>query len=344
MSQIVNLEIKQSELTISPPSISKETVEKQLSSKAIETIKDIVADTSKRMQGHKANIQLLNSGIFYPNEYFKALKATNQTARLNFFLNKGSFYHGYLSPKHFEMVKNDSMPTGVQLYFFVLKKGVKPSEALAALRRGPSLIGCGETCEVAYFEAIKDVLGIEKFDLLFSAESSTPLRIDYNSPTNPLVSLIQQALSPKTLKGRIVHIVNTPYYPIKHLNGEARGFNAIVCNETAKLETVTTIGLKPEGSTFAETNETLLQEFNDEPIGMAIVTQEVAQRIIASNPSEKIRLAEVSKNAKITMEEFKHQGGGEITFTIEFNAMRITDLANSSLKKARELFNQWTKN
>lgn len=328
--------------TLAP--ILGEKISEKLIYKAIEIVRAITKDNEMRMSGYKNNITLLTFGIFYGNEYYKALETKNLQNRLNIFVEKGSFYHGYASPEHFSMQKSAS-PTGILGNSFFLKKNVKPSVALEAMRQGISFIGCGEVCQIAYYEAIKQVLKTEKFNMLFSANSSTPLKIEFSAADNPINSLIKTVSSDEKLeKGQIVYIQNHPYYKAKHLNGEASGFTVICCDDTPGQETFTTIGLSSDGMKHEGVNQTLLKEFNNRPIGMKIVTDEVAKRILQTYTREQRSISEQCKEIQLTMDEFIGGEGGKIQARFKFNTDRIEQLANSSFEKARELFDSWNKN
>jgi hypothetical protein len=330
---------------VAPLSVGE--VRERLTLKAVAIVGEIVRDSAQRTEGYGKNIKLLNAGVFYGNWYFKVLKATNQKARFDFFMKKGSFYHGYASPKHFNMTPNSNLPTGVVATRFVLKEGIKPSEALEAMRQGPSFIGCGEVCQIAYYEAIKDLLGTEKFDALFSAHSSTPLTIQidsFNALGNPINRLVTTIRAPeKVVRGQIVFIQNTPYYRVKHMNGDVVGFVAICCDDTSGHERFTTLGLRPEGMTRSEVSQVLLKEFNEPPIGMAIVTEEVATRILRTLRPDQIAISKQYEGAQFSIEELIEQGGGQFLSALEFNVARVTELANRSLPEARALFDQWKK-
>lgn len=322
--------------------ISEDEVRERLTTKAIEIVRAIVTNNTHRMKEFKREIQLLGSGIFYGNEYFEALKSANQKARLEFYLQKGSFYHGLAPSKHFDMLKNSNSPTGILANCFVLKEGVAPSAALDDIRQGLSFIGCGETCQIAYYEAVKDVLGTEKFDILFAANSSTPLTIQFNSGNNPINRLLERTSSPKKfVKGRIYQFENTPYYASKHMNGEALGYTTLCCDDTPGKETFTTLGLSPEGMTQAEVGQKMFEDCNRNPIGLEIVTEEVAKRILSTYTQKEISQFKKLETYQFSAEDFAEQGGGRIIASCELNAQRITQLANLSVKEARKLFDQW---
>src|SRR5258706_9507521 len=107
-------------------------IHERLNNRSVAVIQEIVADNEKRMKGYKGDVKLLDSGCFYANQYFKALKETNNGTRCNWFLNKGSFYHGFASSKHFNMAKNPLSPTDTKVNLQILKKDVTPCEGLEA--------------------------------------------------------------------------------------------------------------------------------------------------------------------------------------------------------------------
>ncbi len=325
-----------------PKLASGKQVQERLSEIAVATVRAIAADNQERMAGYKNNVHLLKSGVFYPNDYFMALESMDQVQRIDWFVKTGNLFHGIAPASHFVMQKDLQKPTGIRPLHFLLKPGAKPSEALAAIRQGLSLLSCGETCQIGYYEAIRGVLGTEKFDMLFAADSPTPLVIHADALDTPLEPLyIKTQPAQKIAKGQIVQISNVPHYPFKHINGEAGSYLTMCCDDTPDHQTFTTLGLRPEGMSHQEVKEKLLEEFNSKPIGMRIVTPEVAARISKSLPFPE--LCEDYANAGFTMDEFAQVGGGNINCTIELDAGKIAQLANSNFKNARALFTHWNK-
>ncbi len=314
----------------------------QLIKTAISAIRTISRDNAIRLQIFDKNIQSLNSGIFYGSAYYKALVKTDQQALLDFHKIKGSFYYGYAPTKHFYMPLNPTFPTGVQPYRFVIYEDVKPSDALEAMRKGPSFLGCGEVCQIAYLEAIKELLGKEKFDCIFAAESSTPLTIqlELNNPFNCLTTNVR----PEEIKtGQIVFFQNIPEYKIKHPHDDAQGFWSICCDDTPGKETFTSLGLSADGLKREEVQEALYTEYNNLPMGLETVTKEIADRILKTLNPLQLNMIKQYAAHQVSREEFSIRGGGKITFSVDFNFERIMELANTSTEKARALFTKWVK-
>ncbi|MFA6118945.1 MAG: hypothetical protein WCT85_06140 [Parachlamydiales bacterium] len=320
----------------------------RLSTVAIQNISEIVTDRARRIEGYRQDQKLLNGGIWYANEYFKLLREEVQKKplekksfyqeRLKTFLKEGSFYHGYVYSKDFQMRKvnvSPRTPTGVLQNSYFVKDGVKSSDALKNMRKGVTFTGCGETCMLGYLEAIKEFLGVEKFDKFFSSNPQEPLIIQfaYHQPSTSLFE-IKETNEPLR-KGQIVYILNSKMYSKKHFNGEATGFFCICCDDTPGKETFTSLGL-PIRATRESINQTLLSEFNEEPIGLDIIPEEATPFF-----KEEVAQSQKFKDCQITIEELKKQGGGKIVGKVDFNIQRILQLKNSSLDQAPILFNQF---
>lgn len=324
--------------TSSPMSVKQ--VRDKFTSKAIEVIREITQDNEQRMQTYPSDQSVLNSGIYYPNEYYKALKAMKQEERIKHFVEKGSFVHGFAS-KHFSRLKDPKALTGFDTAL-VLNEGEKPSEALKAMRTGIRLIGCGEAVQIAYYEGIQEILGTEKFDMLFAADSSTPLKLKLNTFHNPSYAFNKlvtvQSNPKKCVQGQIYFFTNVPGYGTKHYLGEATGYNTICVSDTPSKVKFTTLGLSSKGVTKEEIRQKLLNEFNSEPMGTEILTAEIAQSIIDENDPRTLAIRDSFKDFKYTMKDFTKVGGGKMPVSVAPKIELITQLANSSLKKARKIF------
>jgi hypothetical protein len=304
----------------------------RLAETTVRVAQEMAADNEMRMGSYTHQIEVLNEGVYYPNQYYSALKTKKQTKRLEWHKQKGNFFHGYASSKYFEQrLDPRNLTTGIEPYSYRIKRGVLPHEALAAFRKGPSLISCGDLCQTAFYEAIREVLGNEKFDLLFAADSPTPFHLGFNTPSLGIYALIIPAAQRK--KGDLVYFTNASSYCERHVNGEARGYVTICMSNDSPEKKYTTLGLSSQGVTVEAMKEVMLQECNAVPIGMEIVTEDMARRIIDYPPAERA----------MTMQELEQQGGGTILASLELNAERIDQLAKASLEKARRLFTQWHK-
>lgn len=106
--------------------ISNEQIREIFVNKSTEVIRSIVADNLMRMNDYKKDPALLKKGIFYGNEYYKALKECNLSKKIETMRKNGQFYHGYAPPNFFTMVANSQRDTGVEANRFNLKKGAWP--------------------------------------------------------------------------------------------------------------------------------------------------------------------------------------------------------------------------
>lgn len=125
-------------------------------------------------------------------------------------------------------------------FIFVLKEGVRASEALLAFLKGPTIADCGNATTACYYKAVLDVLGAACFDRMFGSEPFA-LRIDQlgiNNSKNP-ISLIADfteaakrgvngSLGKRPLSiGEECHIQGVVFYGNKHPLGFGGGFNVI---------------------------------------------------------------------------------------------------------------------
>jgi hypothetical protein len=210
-----------------------------------------------------------------------------------------------------------------------------PIDALKAIRRGVSFIGCGEVCQIGVYEAVRDVIGDPKFNAIFGEKTSTRLRIQMVSDENPFQGLLRPIDREFFRVGDLVHFQNVPLYQYKHVNGEAAGYMTICCSESPLL--FTTLGLSPGGVAKQDVAEILRSEFNRPPVGLSIVSEEIARQFhhnrIAENALREKRLSHI---------EFTELGGGAISsLSYEVDAARVDQLAKASFKEACCMYERW---
>lgn len=321
--------------------LSESEARTQLTSKAVEVMRSIVAANQENMANYKSNPKVLDAGIYYPNDYYKALKSLNQQKRIDFLIQNGSFWHGFASTSHFKMIpapKGREYPTGFIGCCFVLKEGVLASDALASLRQKTTLIGCAEVCQIAYYEAIKHLFGDDKFNSLFAANSSTPFMIG-QSVKNPIAHLIRAIPAGSKIEfGQSVQFKNAPIYRLKHLNGGGFSFCTLCVDSTPGNEKFTTLGLDAMGLTHNQVNGKLAVLFNDSPVGLKTVTDEVASFVCNE---EILFMSKELEDKKFTEAQLKENKLGEIGTRAEIGADRIVKLANTSTEIARILLDGW---
>lgn len=323
--------------------VDGENIRVKLTSKAVEVIQSIVLANQNSMANCQKELKLLDSGVFYPDEYYRMLKILNQQRRIDFLVTNGNFWHGFASPSHFKMIprpKTCETPTGVIGCCFVLKEGVLASDALASLRQKTSLIGCAEVVQIAYYEAIKQVLGEAKFNTLFASDSPTPLTLGQSRlVVSPFAFLIKGLPSKgKFKKGDVVQFKNSPVYSLKNPTGSGFSYITLCYDDTPGKERFTTLGLDPKGSTHQGVKAALTEEFNKPSLGATVLTDDVGKLVFTP---ERLSKEKELKNAKISAEQLEELQGGEVMFHAEIAAELITMLASAPAEIGRIILDTW---
>jgi hypothetical protein len=330
--------------------LSGESLRDRLVEVVLKVTQEIAADNLKRLQGCAGDIKLLSEGVYYDITYYEALKKVKGSPscqkRLAWMRDNSVFFTGMAPKEFFSQIKNPKHPMGVNCGSFKINKGKLPSDALAAIRKGLTFMGCGEVCQIGYYEALLSIFGIEKFNALFAADSPTPLTIQHRSVHNPLFTLLtQKVLDPsfKDLKrGHLCHIEGAKNYPVKHLFGPGRSFN-VFCLEALEIPKFVGLGLNPQGATNLEIAEILFDEFNKNPVSITdMLTEEVANKILQSYTAENLENIRRFRDIKISHEIFrKTKGGGTYNLVFDFNIERISVLMKGSIESGCKLFVKW---
>lgn len=321
--------------------LKAEEVRARLIHTICKVMQEICADNEERMLSYTKKTDALSGGIFYPRDYFVALKARKQKERLAYFLQHDSFYNGYLSPKYFRIEENPQTASGKRPCAFILKEKADAVEALQSIRKGLSLIGCGEVCQVAHYEAILDIIGPEKFRVLFAGDSSTSLKLGLasNNPIGRLRTYFMKE-SPKPLqlkKGDQVYIAGFPRYFEKHVIGACSGYNTICYHGSGK--TFMALGLSSKGETLTQVNESLIRGYNIPISYFEYLSQKTKQTLVRQLGAQKLSISEKNKEAQISMTEYQAAGGGKVTLICQLDYEKVTKLANATLDEARVLLN-----
>lgn len=289
-------------------------LEERINASALETMQLLCERMQKKKQECLTKPTAINTGVFYPNTYYELLEKMLQCPfstkvkgviqkRLNIMVANDNFYHGTASKEFFKPVASTQSVSGLQPCAFALKdSSVRPSDALMAILDDKCLIfiSCGEAVLIAYYKALLDVLGKEKFDYIFAADGPIPFALWWNNPKNPLLALTK--LSP-LVDGCYVYKANTELYPCKHFNGDCAGFNLLYSGKR-----YFGFGLKATGDTQQELDSTFMAEYNREPMGNKGLTEKLSQAI-ASTIKEKTH--EKMKTHQIASEEYQKTNGGK---------------------------------
>ena len=306
--------------------------------KTIEVIKRIAKENEENKGNYKEKLSSLSKGIHYPVEYYNALKTHKQTTVINFRKTRDHFFHGSLSNKHFSKDDDANSPSGKGICTFKIEEKVMPNEALNAIFNNPSLLGCGEACQIAQYFAVQEMLGASKFNALFSKDSETPLQIGGQS-TNPCGKLRKYLMiknveqSPKQIQaGDHVFVSNDQRYLDKHVLGECQGFNLICIEGSTDEPKFTGLGIPAKGVTLKEMNEILIDGFNSDQRNLEFLTEKTKKAF-----QKKINSSAVCKDLKTTEEEFYRNGGGQVTIVSEIDAKFLKQLSENNIKKGKEL-------
>jgi hypothetical protein len=327
---------------MNPPVTSKE-VKEMFSKEFVTAMREICEENFENMEKYASEPSRLGKGIYYGNQYYHALKATGQIKRLQFLVDQGAFYHGWTSPKKFTHTLNSSSPSGKVINHCVIKTNVSASEALKALREGPTLLGCGEAIGIAQYMALEKVLGSKKFNVLFSSSSPTPLITSGRS-----LDALRKVTPLKNIKdtevGNANFIIGLPKcYQAKHINGEAQAYNVVCCSAKP---TFLGLGLDPkgEGVGLKEITRRLLDEYNQVPETMELFDTALAERIKSTYASEALMLSACLKNHTFTMDEFTRMNGGQVyNRSMKADAYKLAQLINGSEEEGLTLMASWVK-
>lgn len=260
---------------------------------------EIVTDYSARLTQFKTDKTVLEKGFWYPNDYYKALKETGQKKRLEWFVSKNAFYHGYPPKSAFEHISEPNLSrsvTGLRLCGYQLKEGIKATQGLEAIEKELCFIDCLNACYLAYYKALREIYGDDQFNSLFGSNSKTPLLISPAAYDPSLHRFMSQAAIPRDRlqKGDLVVFTNFSAYSIKHPLGEAGGFNAFCSSVKNEKQLFLAFGFDSDISED-QILERLADEFNAEPLSASSLMTENAAKIM---------MLQVVKMPGITDEEY----------------------------------------
>lgn len=364
-------------------SLTREEKRSFLSDVAVKTLQKITAGYTHRMEHYLENSHLLDIGVFYPRDYAAALTDYVQQvdptasslaeedlplmhARLSMLKAQGAFIHGFLSPRHFSMKKQDASITGFEINSFIVKPLVRPSDALKAAYEKLSFLGCGECCQISFYQAILEALGEERFNFIFAANGPCPLFVHMNASTNPILCLIKPPHSEDTpvRKGDIVFFKNIPIYHQRHPHGDGGGYVTLCVDDTPGYERFTALGLGAEGLSKEAISEHLRTQYNKEPALVQMLSNEHASRLILSwykkldravveaRPQQVAQIIQKSieeQYPSLSKEAFEEQGGmqqlkGDALGHGSLDVDKLEILAKSATHEiARTLLTRWQK-
>ena len=168
----------------------------------------------------------LRKGFWYPELYHDALKMEGKKDRLIWLKDRGNFFHGFLPSKYFKHSEGTSnaqqcSPTG-KITEFKISMGVSPSDGLDGIFSNIALVDCSNICQIAQYQAIREEIGDEKFDVLFTGRLIIG---DYMlNPRNPLMRFLLPCHEGKDFFAQMVkkksQVINDPVIGQRDLNSE----------------------------------------------------------------------------------------------------------------------------
>ncbi len=260
----------------------------------VEKMMSVAADGAQRSAACKTNVAVLDRGFWYPNDYFEFLQDMNQAQRLEHLKEKNAFFNGVL-PRGFASVPDPRSACGKRPCGYQLKIGVLPTDGLPAVRQTLCFLDCNEGIELAFYEALREILGDRRFNVRFRADGPSPLRLDNNLYETPLVKLSLVSNVPGDLgeqgarpvqPGDAVYFKNVPFYKVKHHEGEWAGFH-VVCMQKSGIQRFVGNGTPPEGCTEDQILALFANAFNKRPIlASSMYSRNLAVRIEKSGKVE----------------------------------------------------------
>ncbi len=319
---------------------------------AVECMQDLAKDCAMREKITPDTLHLLNSGLYYGNEYLEILldlqkKALSEKskkavdAQLKTFTEHGFFFSGVAPEKYFKFVKDKRSPTGKATTQYLIKnKTISASDALDAviIRKELTFLDCTSVCNLSYYAALKNVLGKDKFDFLLASDGVTPLLIGIDRPECPLIYLLDFNQK-DVVKGVLVKFTGPSFYKLKHINGEAQNFCTLVLDPHNKK--YIGFGLDPEGETFKDIEKDFLREYNADPVGMKGLTHEAAKKLEGNFDPLVLSQVNQKKNDHMTMRQFRKNGKVGMEVMRGLDMEKIQQLIHSPKEKGRMLMAQW---
>lgn len=311
------------------------------------SVQNAVLDVMKRILQNDD----LKTGFWYPHQYYEVLRKTGMNEkRIEWFRSRGHFFHGYLPHKFFQHTIDGNpahkrSPTGKITDFEMIPSAI-PSEAMDALFGELALIDCANACQIAMYQAIREVIGDEKFNRLFQGK----IRIgDYENPAHPLNPFLischdgshpltkwvrsteDRAVGTRMLRNELSRIpvgarvvfTNVDHYGNKHPIGSSAAFNVIKAGEDEYYAFRISKDLVNE----KEICNYLIQGFNNDCISADHLNDKTAQWY-------KTYSRQYADYVSLKVKDFEKEGGGLYPFSGKvLDEALIQEIAKLPLEK-----------
>lgn len=238
-----------------------------------------------------ARVTVLEKGLWYGEDYYEALKRFKQQSRLDYFVNKHLFYHGFTNNQHLRTTRDLESPFQKKVNCFETKEGHSFYEALDVFYDSLTLMDCSQSINLAIYFTLKDLLGKEKLDEL---NSLVGLKIASEFFwAYCLFDLIVVKNQDAIQDGDLCTVRNLFCYLLKHPLGSASCYNTIA---TKKGEKFFGFGLPADGVTLQQLEEILLTQMNQHRVDDEMVKPEIWAHLCEKNEVSEVEMT--SRNAK----------------------------------------------
>lgn len=331
--------------------LSPNNIQKIWNETTIKIVREITQDAERRAQSK--SVKELNEGFFYPSVYQKLLKAMNNksaTARRDLMLKNGTFMHGSFPKEYFEKIllpPREDVAVPLEKYYFKIREGQLPTQALNAAKRGLSVSACGEVCFIASYFAIREILGTDKFNAIFASDSKTPLVISSDLSLLPINFLCKyDEHSFKT--GSIYTFQSSKAYNYKHFYGEGQAFNVICSDTSGVTPKFVGFGLNVNGVTEKELKAHLLDSYNSPPTPIEDIVSGQARKkldpyfqqvVVLEDGTSFEEFRKTVQDQQFSLEEFECDGFGEGGSKPDID--RLILLAKATPVQAKKLLEMW---
>lgn len=332
---------------LSSTNIALSKLQETLGKSALKVLQGIVEDTQHRKDNYLTNHALLNSGIFYAEEYFQLLTTAQKDcetrekpssslkARIQMMIERGVFYHGMAPSSCFTQAPDRHSPTGRLRNTFKIKADCLPSTAIEKMvgtEKGLTLVGCTQVIQIVFAKVLLDHIGADKFNAIFSEKGVIPLSIGPDARDYALMSLFKIIFTPEQEHGDWVCFKGYEPYTLKHLFGTGDGENVLV-NKTSPPTLYREFGLSKVGLTKEEIDQNFVTEYNKpQTVFEEILPPQFISNIFRGMASP-IHYKRAEKS-QITLAHFHSSNGGKIIFKGRLNAKRIEELISAPTTEA----------
>lgn len=288
---------------IQPTEHSSSSLSETLGKCVSDTVQAIARDNFSRKNDfiHSPQMDSLNGGIWYQNEYYQLLKDHEDvdrpiSSRLKMCIQNNLCYDYYAPPKLLKRMAAGATTPSTQ---FVLADGVQASTVLDSLlgERKLALLGSTSVCQLGQYNALYQVLGREKFNKLFSSPSKRPFKLSHYADTeNPLRLFLERSEEKAHQIGQRVIFRNVKEYREKHaLLGDCPFIDSITLSHlsdthSADQQRYSGLGLPPEGMTEEEVEGVLIEKYNKPPLDCSCVSSELQNRFFPTETKLNIHL------------------------------------------------------